>query len=59
MNEAGVTAKAVGEVTTPETIAAIVAAAALRDDLPTNFHQLPIEQRLTILGLTGPQEGDS
>ena len=57
--EAANRASAVGEVTGPETITAIVAAAALRDDLPTNFHRLPVEERQRILGLTGPEQGEN
>ena len=53
MREAGNQAKAVGETTSPETIAAIIAAAKLRDDLPEDFHRLPVPERLRILNLEG------
>lgn len=51
--EAGNTVRAVGETTTPETVAAIVAAAELRNDLPDDFHTLPVPERLRILNLEG------
>ena len=49
--EAPTSVQARGEVTSAETIAAIVAAAALRSDLPDNFHKLPVQDRLIMLGL--------
>ncbi len=51
--ESGNTVRAEGSVTTPETVAAIVAAAELRDDLPDDFHRLPVPERLRILNLEG------
>lgn len=54
--EGPMTIAATGDVTTAEEIDAILEAAALRDDLPPNFHQLPVPERKSILGLTGPQD---
>jgi len=50
------TVEAFGSVTSDAVIEAINAAAALRDDLPDGFFKLPVTERLTILGLTGPDE---
>ena len=58
MSEAGNTTQAVGEVTSAETIQQILDAAALRDDLPPDFHKLPVATRQKILGLTGPEQGE-
>ena len=54
LHQAPFTVTAEGTVTTPEEIEAILEAAALRDDLPPDFHRLPVPERQRILGLTGP-----
>ena len=56
--EAAATVQAYGTVTDDTTIELINQAAATRDDLPNNFFKLPVQERLTILGLDPDPKGN-
>ena len=56
--EAPASVQARGSVTSDETIQLINATAATRTDLPDDFFKLPVQERLSILGLDPDPKGN-